>query len=514
MALPPGPSELPARSAVLVVLDGWGIAPDGPGNAISLAATPVFDELWSSYPHAQLIAMGRAVGLPDGQMGNSEVGHMNLGAGAVVMQDLTRIDDAASGGGFPSNPVIRDAFSNAERVHLIGLVSDGGVHSGFKHLEALIRMGASMGVPDLVLHAFTDGRDTLPHSGAGYLETAERWMADAGAGRIGSVVGRYWAMDRDKRWERIQPAYDLLVHGRAEHRAASGPEAAREAYGRDETDEFIKPVLVGDEARIRPGDSVFAFNFRPDRMREITRALAEPGFSEVDRGGTPPVERYATMTQYQEDFEYSVAFAPEHPSMTLPKALAGRGVRQLHVAETEKYAHVTYFFSCGEEEPFEGERRELVPSNRKVPTYDYAPEMSAPGIADAFVAAWREDSPTFGIINFANSDMVGHTGVIEAAVRGVETVDRCLGEVVAAVHESGGAVVVTADHGNSDHMLEPDGSPNTAHSLNPVPMIVTVPGVQLREEGILADVAPTVLQILGFEQPEAMTGRSMIESSG
>jgi 2,3-bisphosphoglycerate-independent phosphoglycerate mutase len=496
---------------VLVVLDGWGIAPDGPGNAISLAATPVFDELWSSYPHAQLIAMGRAVGLPDGQMGNSEVGHMNLGAGAVVMQDLTRIDDAASGGGFPSNPVIRDAFSNAERVHLIGLVSDGGVHSGFKHLEALIRMGASMGVPDLVLHAFTDGRDTLPHSGAGYLETAERWMADAGAGRIGSVVGRYWAMDRDKRWERIQPAYDLLVHGRAEHRAASGPEAARDAYERGETDEFIKPVQVGEEARIRPGDSVFAFNFRPDRMREITRALAEPGFSEIDRGGAPPVERYATMTQYQEDFEYPVAFAPEHPSMTLPKALARRGVRQLHVAETEKYAHVTYFFSCGEEEPFEGERRELVPSNRKVPTYDYAPEMSAPGIADAFVGAWREDSPTFGIINFANSDMVGHTGVIEAAVRGVETVDRALGEVVAAVHESGGAMVITADHGNSDHMLEDDGSPNTAHSLNPVPLIVTVPGLRLREEGILADVAPTILQILGFEQPEAMTGRSMIE---
>ena len=514
MALPPGPRELPAASCVLVVLDGWGIAPDGPGNAISLADTPVIDELWSSYPHAQLIAMGRAVGLPEGQMGNSEVGHMNLGAGAVVMQDLTRIDDAASSGGFSSNPVIRDAFSNAERVHLIGLVSDGGVHSGFKHLEALIRMGASMGVPDLVLHAFTDGRDTLPHSGVGFLETVEGWMDDAGVGRIGSVVGRYWAMDRDKRWERIQPAYDLLVHGRAEHRAASGPEAAREAYERDETDEFIKPVLVGEEARIRPGDSVFAFNFRPDRMREITRALAEPGFSEVDRGGTPPVERYATMTQYQEDFEYPVAFAPEHPSMTLPKALAGRGVRQLHVAETEKYAHVTYFFSCGEEEPFEGERRELVPSNREVPTYDYAPEMSAPGIADAFVAAWREDSPTFGIINFANSDMVGHTGVIEAAVRGVETVDRCLGEVVAAVHESGGAVLITADHGNSDHMLEPDGSPNTAHSLNPVPMIVTVPGVRLREEGILADVAPTVLQILGFEQPEAMTGHSMIESAG
>jgi 2,3-bisphosphoglycerate-independent phosphoglycerate mutase len=440
---------------------------------------------------------------------------MNLGAGAVVMQDLTRIDDAASSGEFPSNPVIRDAFSNAERVHLIGLVSDGGVHSGFKHLEALIQMGASMGVPDLVLHAFTDGRDTLPHSGAGYLEIVQGWMEDAGVGRIGSVVGRYWAMDRDKRWDRTQRAYDMLVHGQAEHRALSGPEAARQAYEREETDEFIKPILVGDsEACIRPGDSVFAFNFRPDRMRQISRALAEPGFDEIDRGGAPAVERYATMTRYEEDFPYPVAFAPEHPAMTLPKALAQHHVRQLHVAETEKYAHVTYFFSSGEEEPFEGERRELVPSNREVPTYDYAPEMSAPGIADAFVRAWREDEPTFGIINFANSDMVGHTGVIPAAVKGIETVDRALGEVVAAVHASGGAVVVTADHGNSDHMLEDDGSPNTAHSLNPVPIIVTVRGVRLRGEGILADVAPTILEILGFEQPDAMTGESIIENGG
>jgi 2,3-bisphosphoglycerate-independent phosphoglycerate mutase len=257
---------------------------------------------------------------------------------------------------------------------------------------------------------------------------------------------------------------------------------------------------------------VFAFNFRPDRMREITLALADPSFSEIDRGGAPVVERYATMTQYEEDFDYPVAFPPERPSVTLPRALAERGVRQLHVAETEKYAHVTYFFSCGEEEPFEGERRELVPSNREVPTYDYAPEMSAPQAADAFVRAWREDSPTFGIINFANSDMVGHTGVIPAAVRAVETADRALGEVVAVVHESGGACVITADHGNSDHMLEDDGSPNTAHSLNPVPLIVTVPGVRLREEGILADVAPTLLEILGFDQPEAMTGESMLQS--
>ncbi len=515
MALPAGPAGLPAGACVLVVLDGWGIAPDGPGNAISLADTPVFDELWSTYPHAQLIACGRAVGLPDGQMGNSEVGHMNLGAGAVVMQDLTRIDEAADSGEFASNPVLREAFSGAERVHLIGLVSDGGVHSGFSHLEALIRLGASLQVPDLVLHAFTDGRDTLPHSGAGYLETVQGWMADAGVGRIGTVVGRYWAMDRDKRWDRTQRAYDMLVHGRASHGAASGVEAVRGAYERDETDEFITPVLIGDsEARIGPGDSVFAFNFRPDRMRQITLALADPSSTEVDRGGAPPVERYATMTQYEEDFEYPVAFGPNRPSVTLPRVLAERGVRQLHVAETEKYAHVTYFFSCGEEQPFEGERRELVPSPRDVPTYDFKPEMSAREAAAAFVGAWREDKPTFGIINFANSDMVGHTGVIEAAVRAVETVDGALGEVVAAVHESGGACVITADHGNSDHMLEDDGSPNTAHSLNPVPFIVTVPGLRLRGEGILADVAPTVLAILGIDQPAAMTGQSMIQDGG
>ena len=511
MALAAGASELPAPCAALIILDGWGLAPAGPGNAVSQARTPVFDELWDRYPHTTLTACGRAVGLPEGQMGNSEVGHLNLGAGAIVMQDLTRIDVAVERGELGSNAVLREAFTGAERVHVIGLVSDGGVHSGFSHLEALIRLGAELNVPDLVVHAFTDGRDTLPTSGAGYLAAVEGWMRGAGAGRIGSVVGRYWAMDRDKRWDRVQRAYDMLVHGQAEHRAASGERAAKEAYERGETDEFITPVLVGEEARIRPGDSVFGLNFRPDRMRQISRALAEPGFDEIDRGGAPAVERYATMTQYEEDFPYPVAFAPEHPSMTLPKALAQHHVRQLHVAETEKYAHVTYFFSCGEEQPFEGERRELVPSNREVPTYDHAPEMSAQGIADAFVRAWREDEPTFGIINFANSDMVGHTGVIPAAVKGIETVDRALGEVVTAVHESGGAVIVTADHGNSDHMLEDDGSPNTAHSLNPVPVIVTVSGVRLRHEGILADVAPTVLAILGIDQPAAMTGRSMID---
>jgi 2,3-bisphosphoglycerate-independent phosphoglycerate mutase len=515
MAVAPGPRELPAPAAVLIVLDGWGLAPDGPGNAISLARTPVFDELWSTYPHTRLTACGRAVGLPDGQMGNSEVGHMNLGAGAVVMQDLTRIDEAVASGDLSSNSVLRDAFTGADRVHLIGLVSDGGVHSGLGHLEALIRLAASLEVSDLVLHAFTDGRDTLPTAGAGYLETVQGWMDDAGAGRIGSVVGRYWAMDRDRRWDRVQRAYDLLVHGRAEHRAPSGAQAARDAYERDETDEFITPTLVGDsEALIRPGDSVFAFNFRPDRMREITRALAEPGFAEIDRGDAPVVERYATMTQYEEDWDYPVAFAPSHPEMTLPRVLADAGVRQLHVAETEKYAHVTYFFNGGEETAYDGERRELVDSPRDVPTYDKKPEMSARAAGDAFIAAWSEDSPKFGIINFANPDMVGHTGVIPAAVAAIEAVDSCLGSVVDAVHESGGACVITADHGNADNMLEADGSPNTAHSLNPVPLIVTVPGLKLRPSGgVLADVAPTVLQVLGIAQPAAMTGESLISSA-
>jgi 2,3-bisphosphoglycerate-independent phosphoglycerate mutase len=504
------PRTLPTSSAALIVLDGWGLAPDGPGNAVSLAHTPVFDELWESYPHTELTACGRAVGLPDGQMGNSEVGHLNLGAGSVVMQDLTRIDEAVAGGDLASIPELEAAFSGAERVHLLGLVSDGGVHSGWKHLEALIGLAAELGVPDLVLHAFTDGRDTLPTAGAGYLETVEGWMAAAGVGRVGTVVGRYFAMDRDKRWDRTQRAFDLIVHGRAGHRADAGAAAVAAAYERGETDEFIEPVTVDGEASIRPGDSVFAFNFRPDRMREITQALSSPDFTDVDRGGAPPVERYTTMTEYEEGWPYPVAFPPERPQITLSAVLAARGERQLHVAESEKYPHVTYFFNGGDEAPCEGERRELVPSPRDVPTYDHKPEMSAREAAAAFVAAWREDAPKFAIINFANADMVGHTGVIPAAVRAIETVDECLGQVVAAVHESGGACIVTADHGNADNMLEPDGSPNTAHSLNPVPFVVTVDGISLTDGGVLADVAPTVLKILGIEQPDEMTGRSLV----
>jgi 2,3-bisphosphoglycerate-independent phosphoglycerate mutase len=344
-------------------------------------------------------------------------------------------------------------------------------------------------------------------------------------------VGRYWAMDRDRRWERTQRAYDMLVHGNAPYHADSGEQAVDDAYRRGETDEFIEPTLVGGESAIRPGDSVIAFNFRPDRMREITRALAEPGFGEPGapgdpgegpaesglpgwsgRGGVPAISRYTTLTSYEEGWPYPVVFSPEHPQTTLSVVLERAGASQLHVAETEKYPHVTYFFNGGEETPLRGERRELVPSPRDVPTYDHKPQMSAREAAAAFVGAWREDGQRFGIINFANADMVGHTGVIEAAVKAIETVDECLGEVVSAVHERGGVCVVTADHGNADHMLEADGSANTQHSLNPVPLIVTSTGVSLRRDGgILADVAPTVLQALGIEQPAQMTGRSLIE---
>jgi 2,3-bisphosphoglycerate-independent phosphoglycerate mutase len=517
----------------LIVLDGWGIAEPGPGNAVSLASTPVYDELWATYPHTTLTASGRAVGLPDGQMGNSEVGHLNLGAGSVVRQDLTRINDAVADGVLSENPAVVHALTCSERVHLIGLVSDGGVHSSLGHLQALLELAGRLSVRDLVIHCFTDGRDTPPESGVEHVALLERWCLELwppgarGRARIGSVVGRWWAMDRDRRWERIQAAYDLLVHGRASHHEETGVQAVQHAYERGETDEFIAPTTVGDEALIRPWDSVLCFNFRPDRAREITRALAEPGFGQPSaageqeqlpgwegRRGIEPVDQYATLAEYEEDWHYPVAFPPQRPSATLAGVLATARASQLHVAETEKYAHVTYFFNGGDEAPYDGERRELAPSVREVATYDLAPEMSARAVTDRFLAAWNghpEGGFQFAVINFANPDMVGHTGVIPAAVCAVETVDACLREVLDAVLAAGGVCLITADHGNAEHMLEPDGSPNTAHTSNPVPLIVTLPGVRLLEhEGILADVAPTVLGLLGISQPEEMSGRSLI----
>ena len=488
----------------LVVLDGWGLAEAGPGNAVALADTPVFDELWEGHPRTTLTAWGPAVGLPEGQMGNSEVGHMNLGAGAVVKQDLLRIDESIADGSFFEIEALW-AACQTERLHLLGLVSEGGVHSSMKHLRALIELAGREGVEDVVIHAFTDGRDTLPHSGADYVREVEGW----GGSRVASVGGRYYAMDRDRRWDRTKRAWDAIVLGRAEHKSDSGEAAVRAAYARGETDEFIEPTLVGEEGRVRDGDSVIFFNFRPDRARQLTRALGEPDFSEFDREQAPQV-RLTTLTEYQEDWDYPIAFPPARPAITLAALLADHGLRQLHVAETEKYAHVTYFFNGGEEDPYPGEERHLVDSPRDVKTYDEKPEMSAPGATEAFVEAWRDGDFSFAIINFANPDMVGHTGVIPAAVKAIETVDECLGRVLAAVAETGGVCVVTADHGNADHMLEEDGSPNTAHSMNPVPLVVTADVGGLRDGGVLADVAPTILALLGMEQPPEMTGESLL----
>jgi len=472
----------------LVVLDGWGLAPPGPGNAVDLAQTPVFDGLWAACPRTTLTAMGEAVGLPPGQMGNSEVGHLNLGAGAVVKQDLVRIDEAD----FAENAVLVAAMQGVERIHLVGLVSDGGVHASLDHLARLTALARAHGV-EPVVHAFTDGRDTSPTAGAGFLA-----QVDA---RVASVVGRYYGMDRDNRAERTARAAALLLRGEGEHRADSGEAAVRAAYERDETDEFITPTVVGEPAPIAPGERVLTFNFRPDRMRQIVTALAAGGAEVV------------TLTEYEEGWPYAVAFPPARPEVTLAKVLADRGLSQLHVAETEKYPHVTYFFNGGAEEPYPGEERALVPSPRDVPTYDHKPQMSAREAAGAFVAAWAQDRPRFGIINFANPDMVGHTGSIPAAIAACETVDACLADVVRTVTETGGVVVVCADHGNADEMLEDDGSPDTAHSLNPVPFVVTATGVTLDGEGILADAAPTILALLGIEQPAAMTARSLLGPS-
>ncbi len=504
----------PLPAVCLVVLDGWGLAPPGPGNAVELARTPVFDALWDTFPRTTLTTHGRAVGLPEGQMGNSEVGHLNLGAGSVVRQDLTRIDDEVADGGFATNPALRAACTAgraAGRLHLLGLVSGGGVHASMDHMAACLELAAAEGVEDVIVHAFTDGRDTAPDSGAGFIAEAQATVDRCGA-RFGTVGGRYYAMDRDRRWDRSELAFRAIASGDgAAAPAATAAAAVAAAYARGESDEFILPTVVGDYAAIRPGDAAIFFNFRPDRARQLVRAIGEPDFDEFDRpAGFEPLA-LTTLTEYQEGWPYPVAYPPARPGTTLAATLAERGHTQLHVAETEKYAHVTYFFNGGDEVPNDGEQRRLVDSPRDVPTYDHKPEMSAKAAAAAFIEAWTEGDHRFGVINFANPDMVGHTGVIEAAVAAIETVDSCLGEILDAVHARGGGAVVTADHGNAEQMLEPDGSPNTAHSLNPVPLVITAAVGRLREGGVLCDVAPTVLDLLGELQPEAMSGRSLIQ---
>jgi 2,3-bisphosphoglycerate-independent phosphoglycerate mutase len=506
------------RPVVLVVLDGWGCAPPGPGNAVSLASTPVFDRLLASYPHAALDASGPAVGLPPGQMGNSEVGHLNIGAGRIVHQDLTRISKAIADTDFFRNRVLKQACAKAvgrsSTLHLMGLVSGGGVHSDMEHLKACLELAARERVERVVVHAFLDGRDTLPRSAKGYLAEIQRKMDDLGRGRFGVVSGRYYAMDRDTRWDRVRLAYDAMVYGQGFF-AADAQAAVDAAYKRGENDEFVRPTVVAPEldSRIADGDVCLFFNFRPDRARELTRAFAEQGFGEFDRGPHPPTVDFVTMTSYKKEFGLPVAFPPEHPANVLADVLAAHGLRQLHVAETEKYAHVTFFFNGGVEKKVEGETRILVPSPRDVPTYDHRPEMSARVVTDQLTEALADGGYAFAVVNYANADMVGHTGVIAAAVAAIEAVDEYLGRVVDLVTRLGGVCLVTADHGNSDHMLEPDGSPNTAHTTNLVPFVATASGVRAREGGRLCDLAPTALALLGLAQPAEMTGACLLETS-
>jgi 2,3-bisphosphoglycerate-independent phosphoglycerate mutase len=488
----------------LIVLDGWGLAPPGPGNAVDLARTPVFDDLWARYPHTQLEASGRAVGLPDGQQGNSEVGHTNLGAGRVVLQDLVRIDADIESGAFAANPALVEACRRGRdsALHLLGLVSDGGVHSHVRHLEALLRLAADQDVERVYVHAFTDGRDTSPTAGAGFLESIPG---------VATVCGRYYAMDRDGRWERTQRAFDAIVHGRGAQ-AGDAADAVRASYAAGVTDEFVEPVVVGDpqEGRIRAADAAVFFNFRPDRARQLTRALVDPDFDGFDRGADPPLPALVQMTEYAADIAAPVAYPSENLTDVLAHVLAATGAAQLHAAETEKYAHVTYFFDGGAEEREPQEEWRLIPSPRDVATYDEAPAMSAAGVADEVCARLEGGDQRFCLVNFANPDMVGHTGVIPAAVAAVEAVDACLRRVVDAVHDRGGVCIVTADHGNAETMLNADGSPHTAHTTNPVPLVLTRTGVRLRGGGRLADVAPTVLVLLEVPQPAAMDGIALV----
>jgi 2,3-bisphosphoglycerate-independent phosphoglycerate mutase len=489
-------SRGPYPLVALIILDGWGCAPAGPGNAVELAVTPVFDRLWRTYPHETLEASGEAVGLPPGQMGNSEVGHLTIGSGRILFQDLMRVNRAIEDGSFFENPALLDAFSRARargvNVHLLGLVSYGGVHSHIDHMRALMELARREGMLERTyVHAFTDGRDVSPTSAADDL-------AELPAERIPTVSGRYYAMDRDQRWERTERAFAAIMAG--EGIQGSDPVTeVRRSYAEGVTDEFIEPIVFPDRPRLTPDDEAIFFNFRPDRARQLTQKLLAAGV---------PV---TTMTRYRDDFDCPVAFPEQIVDQTLAEVLAEHGFLQLHAAETEKYAHVTYFFNGGREAEWPGEDRILVPSPRDVAGYDEKPEMSAREVAERVVQAVGSGGYRFVVVNLANPDMVGHTGVIPAAVRAVEAVDECLGRVVDAVGRAGGVSLVTADHGNAEQLLEADGtSPHTAHTTNPVPLVVTEGEIHLREGGALADLAPTILSLLNLPKPLQMHGENLL----
>jgi 2,3-bisphosphoglycerate-independent phosphoglycerate mutase len=498
--------------ALLVVMDGFGVAAASAGNAIVSAETPNLDAIFARWPVTTLLASGLAVGLPEGQMGNSEVGHLNIGAGSVVYQELTRINLAVSDRSLFANPVLVEAIDDAVRegrgVHFMGLLSDGGVHSSREHLYALLEMARERGAELVYVHAFLDGRDVAPKSGLGFVEEAERFMDDLGTGRIATVMGRYYAMDRDNRWDRVERAWQSMVLGEGVQ-ADSAASAVRASYDADVTDEFVAPAVLGS-SRITDGDAVIFFNFRPDRAREITRAFTDPTFEGFDRPVFPSV-RFVCLTQYDPTIPAPVAFPKEFPEHVLADVLSEQGLTQLHIAETEKYAHVTFFFNGGAEEPKVGETRVLVPSP-KVSTYDQVPGMSAPEVTRRLVAAIRSGVADVYIVNFANCDMVGHTGQFPAALEAVEAVDTAVGAVVSAVRERGGVAIITADHGNAEAMVDADGStPFTAHTLDPVPLVVVAEGVSgLAAGGKLADVAPTLLDLIDVSAPAEWTGRSLL----
>ena len=500
---------------MLMILDGWGIGKGDATDVISQVATPNMDRLEKEYPSSRLHASGENVGLPDGQMGNSEVGHLNIGAGRIVYQDLVKINMAVKDGSIAENPALVEAFSYArdhkKQVHFMGLLSDGGVHSLDKHLYKLCDLTGDYGIQDVFVHAFGDGRDTDPQSGKGYMENLEKHLA-ASNGKVASFIGRYYAMDRDKRWERVKDAYDLLVHGKGRP-SRDVVQALQESYDNGVTDEFVKPIVIVDEDQkplgtIQEGDVVVFFNFRNDRAKELTIVLTQQDMPEHGMKTIPL--HYCTMTPYDATFEgMHIIYDKENVSNTMGEVVSDAGLKQLRIAETEKYAHVTFFFSGGREAVYEGESRILIDSP-KVATYDLQPEMSAFGVKDAVITDMKENSPDFICLNFANGDMVGHTGVYEAIEKAITTVDSCVGEVVEAARSHGYEVMIIADHGNADNAVNEDGSPNTAHSLNPVPCILVTEEYKEIGEGILADVAPTLLHMMGVDRPAEMTGKVLV----
>ena len=504
------------KPLVLMILDGFGHSDSPEFNAIHAANKPVYDRLLANQPHGLISGSGMDVGLPDGQMGNSEVGHMNLGAGRVVYQDFTRVTKAIRDGEFFENPNICAAVDKAvaagKAVHILGLLSDGGVHSHQDHLVAMAELAAKRGAQQIYLHAFLDGRDTPPKSAQHSIELMQATFTRLGKGRVASLIGRYFAMDRDNRWDRVEQAYHLIVEGKAEHHADYAVDGLIAAYERGETDEFVKATTIGEPVRVEDGDAVVFMNFRADRARELTRCFVEPGFDAFQRTRVPQLAGFVMLTQYAASIPAPSAFAPEPLTNVLGEYLANNGKTQLRIAETEKYAHVTFFFSGGREEPFEGEERILIPSPQ-VATYDMQPEMSAPEVTDRIVEAIEQQRYDVIIVNYANGDMVGHTGVFEAAVKAVECLDKCMGRIVEALDKVGGEALITADHGNVEQMEDAmTGQAHTAHTCEPVPFIYYGKRkLKVREGGVLADVAPTMLTLLGLPVPTEMTGRSIVE---